>query len=274
MQVLKLPAIAGLIWVSAGFRLLFRQSLRMFSLIVMYLFGFVFVGSLATLIANALRPQGIDDELVVKGVVFCAGIFGPVLLMGYMEACRDVMRGERVSPLYILRGFQLPRASFLALLVLGLFQVTTLNVLLSLLPVQPITDLTVLAAGQAQRELSPSEDVIQLSVLVAMMMVLVTLWYAPMLAAWHGMRVGKSMFYSVAACWRNKGAFFMFGIGWMIAISVCFMAVSMIAVLLGKNELTYALLAIIMLLMAGAGYCSVYVTYSTVFVTENDRPAP
>jgi hypothetical protein len=274
MQVLKLPAIAGLIWVSAGFRLLFRQSLRMFSLIVMYLFGLLFVASFATLIANLLRPYGVEDELVLRVVVFCAGIFGPVLLMGYMAACRDVMRGERISPLYILRGFQLPRATFLSLLVLGLIQVTTLNVLLSLLPVQPITDLNVIAAGQAQRELTPSEAVIQLAVLIAMMLTLVTLWYAPMLAAWHDMRVGKSMFFSIAACWRNKGAFFMFGIGWMIAISFCVMALSMIAVLLGKNDLTYALVAVIMMLMTGAGYCSVYVTYSTVFVSDTDRPAP
>ena len=38
MQVLKLPAIAGLIWVSAGFRLLYQQMLRMFSVVVIYFF--------------------------------------------------------------------------------------------------------------------------------------------------------------------------------------------------------------------------------------------
>ena len=275
MQVLKLPAIAGLIWVSAGFRLLFQQALRMFSLIVMYFFAWMFVALLATIVGQAFGQQGNTSELVARIVVFGSSVFSPVLLIGYMQACRDIVQGERVSPLYLLRGFQLPRPAFLSLLVLGLIQISAFTLLIAVLPF-PDIDLSELAASAANTPMPAIDPHVILMRYLAMTLALVivmVLWYAPMLAAWHGMRVGKAIFFSIAACWRNKSAFLMFGVGWMIAGSFCAVVMGLVVTVFGMSTVSSALIALIVMVFLGAMYCSVYVTYSSVFVSAG-APAP
>ena len=34
-----------------------------------------------------------------------------------------------------------------------------------------------------------------------------SLWHAPVLVAWHGLRLTQALFFSGVACWRNKWAF-------------------------------------------------------------------
>ncbi len=37
-----------------------------------------------------------------------------------------------------------------------------------------------------------------------------TIWFAPVLCAWHGMTAGKALFFSFFACWRNRGPMVLF----------------------------------------------------------------
>ncbi|MDP0995369.1 hypothetical protein, partial [Klebsiella pneumoniae] len=37
--------------------------------------------------------------------------------------------------------------------------------------------------------------------------VAVLFWFAPLLVAWHGIPVGKALFFSWMAVWRNRAAF-------------------------------------------------------------------
>lgn len=275
MQVLKLPAIAGLIWVSAGFRLLYQQMLRMFSVVVIYFFVVLFINFLALWVGDQFPEHSEARELVPRVLTFMFAIFSPVLQIGYMEACRDIARGERISPLYFLRGFQLPRPAFLSLLAIGLFQVSALTLVLTVLPLPQNLEATLTAAAnQPAPVIDPQALLVQCAALAVVLVIMSVAWYAPMLAAWHGMRVGKAMFFSMAACWRNKTAFIMFGLGWTIAgfFSVVLMSLAIAA--LGNGALANALVAIMLMLLIGAMYCSVYVTYSTVFVPDTTPPAP
>jgi hypothetical protein len=44
-------------------------------------------------------------------------------------------------------------------------------------------------------------------------------WHAPALVHWGHVPPVKSLFFSWMACWRNKGAFLMFGLSWMALMS-------------------------------------------------------
>jgi hypothetical protein len=49
--------------------------------------------------------------------------------------------------------------------------------------------------------------------------VIVTMWFAPMLAGWHGLGVAKALFGSAVACWRNMGAFVVYGVAMAFLLS-------------------------------------------------------
>jgi len=275
MQALKLPALAGLIWISAGFRLMFQQFFRMFAIVLINFFLFVLAGTVAELADEAFKPLGADPELVGRVILFGLNIFSPVFLVGFMEACRGVTLGERISPLYCFRGFQLGRPAFNALLGLGLFQTSALTIASAFLPdtAQTSLDELIKNASSTAPAMDPHEMLIRFATIIPVVLVLALVWYAPMLAAWHGMRPIKAMFFSVAACWRNKTAFIMLGAGWMIILM--FLSSFMLALVaaMGLSNLSYALVTVFVLIMLGAMFCSGYVTYSTVFVPAPKGPA-
>lgn len=89
------------------------------------------------------------------------------------------------------------------------------------------------AAGQAEVDAILAEPGVgngTLFVLVAGTLLTVPFWHAPALVHWGGQAVGQSLFSSTLAVWRAKGAFLVYGLGW-IGIVVAFAVGS--ALLLG-----------------------------------------
>ncbi len=81
-----------------------------------------------------------------------------------------------------------------------------------------------------------------LASLVIYVPVAMMFWFAPVLTAWHDVPPVKAMFFSVVSCWRNKGAFVVYGALWMavsIGISV---GLSLLLSALGASEYGVALL--------------------------------
>jgi hypothetical protein len=275
MQALKLPAIAGLIWVSAGFRLMFKQFLRLFSVVIVYFFAFLLVMALAVILGDRMASIGIDANWVQRIVMFIAGIFSPTLSIGFMEACRSITLGERVSPTYFLRGFQVKRPALLALVGLGLFQMVALSLVTAVLPKSPDMSLDDLlkAATAPNPPIDTSSTLLQVIVLIPLMLITAALWYAPMLIAWQDMKPAKAMFFSLVACWRNKLAFLMFAAGWFMVSIFLAMLTTVLYSALGSSNVTETLLAMILMVTFGAIYSSIYVSYSTVFVVLPTPPA-
>jgi len=91
----------------------------------------------------------------------------------------------------------------------------------------------------------------------------IVLWYAPMLVYWQGYGASKAMFFSAAAVWRNRGAFMIYGLG-LVGCLVAAYAIAALLVLLGlafgAGKFSVALLAPFMT------YCTIYITYTSVFV--------
>jgi hypothetical protein len=276
MDVLKLPAAAGVAWIRGGFTLMFHQFIGFLMLVMTYLFAFVVAGYGANALGGLAGLIGADASVVGKTLDLGFAMLAPALAVGFMAACRAAAAGQRVTPAFILAGFRGGRKSLLSLLGLGVFQVTTLFLIQAALattqaPGAPDPDSFAALTSSFDTSGMSDEATAQLLLvrtvaLLARVAVSVVLWYAPVLVAWHGMRAVKSTFYSVAACWRNRGAFAIFGFGW-VALWLTVIGIVGIFGLLGLGDNARMLFWPIAPVMFAAMYCSIYVTYASVFVS-------
>ncbi len=85
-----------------------------------------------------------------------------------------------------------------------------------------------------------------LAVLVAMICYLpvaMLFWFAPILVAWHDFPPVKALFFSFVICWRNRGAFVIYGVLWIgIAFAVSFGLSALMQVLGAAQEMVLAVL--------------------------------
>lgn len=253
MQAASLPISAGWFWLKAGFLLFKRQPMAMFTWAV----GLAFL----LLIASAIPPIG---------PLFYIALMPSITVMT-LHACREIEAGRRVQPF----------ALFSALKALGLFRkllgmgglyiaAVTAAGLLILLPFSgDVSD--AIQQAQATNDSGVFFDALKLPIslfAIAYVTIAALFWHAPVLAAWHGMSLGKAMFFSGVACWRNKGAFVVYGI---CCFTIAF-GLDLLGGLLGSMGLPSALVGMIQMplsfLFAATLYCSFYPTYTTVFHAE------
>jgi len=79
-----------------------------------------------------------------------------------------------------------------------------------------------------------------------------TIWFAPVLCAWHGMTAGKALFFSFFACWRNRGPMILFlsallG-GFFLALVLCAAVVTALGA--GDRAAQYLLAPLPLLVLA------------------------
>ena len=193
MQILSLPYSSGAQWVRDGWRLIRRQPLGLAAMVVIYMF---------------VQFVPVSIPLPYVGVILL-GIVSPFVNLGLMGAFREVANTRVPTPMVFAQPLQnvpVRRVLFrLGLIHAGLL---LLAVVLVRLIVGPPT-------VPAEDDAVSLENLHLGTFLVFTLVyspVIVTMWFAPMLAGWHGLDVGKAMFGSAVACWRNKGAFVIYGI--------------------------------------------------------------
>lgn len=196
MQAHTLPASAGWRWLLGGFALFRRNPIVLGMLVIAYWFTLLllnvlpFVGSLAASLAI------------------------PGLSVGLMQAARNLERGEEIGIPTLYGSFKHnPRT---LMLLGGLYLLCTLGVLglSALFDGGALFGAMVSTQAEAKEALTP-EDLLMpmLTTLVLMTPVLMAYWFAPVLAAWHQLPLGKSLFFSFVACWLNWRAFLAYGVG-------------------------------------------------------------
>ena len=95
--------------------------------------------------------------------------------------------------------------------------------------------------------------------------ILMLTWFAPQLVAWHRQPVGKALFFSLFACWRNRWPFLVLG----LALAALVIAVSWLTSLLmglfgASPALGSMLLAPIALVLTSVAYSTQYPIYRAV----------
>lgn len=278
LQARSNPPWAGRRWLANGWRLVRMNPFGFAMLMVTFLSGIMLLdlalhGVIAVL--TGLLPGLSTRALAAVGSMLIA-ILIPGLWVGFMEACKAVLRKEPVHPQLLFKGYAIDQATSRALLVLGV--VYSVGLALALLIVTSI-DLPpgMLDGGAGPPQPLPPEiaDGLMLRIALAALVHLpftLLLWYAPLLVAWHRLAPLKAMFFSLAACWRNRWAFLVYGVSCMVFI----FGVSILGGLLRLAGLGPASVVVVMpmiFILVLTIYCSMYPSYVDVFVEEAD-PQP
>ena len=105
-----------------------------------------------------------------------------------------------------------------------------------------------------------------------LLIVLVTLlfWHAPLVVYRSNVGVAQALFASVMACWRNRGAFAMYGLAW--AVLPLLLAIVLVGFfsLIGQTQLAVLPLVPLLLMCSTAFYASLHFTMADCF--EFDAP--
>lgn len=286
MQALRLAATAGWQWVGAGWRTFRKQPFGFTALLFFYwlllLVASAAVSWLARGVGAALTVVSADTIAMIGGL--CVAALTPALTVGFLQACRAASQGLPVHPVLLFAPFRAGRQTVGRLVALGAIQMVALVLILLVTtggdafrpdvpdatPATPAGTATPPAAdapmSEADERALTREAIGRVEQGVAYLPVAMLMWYAPMLVAWHRLPVGKALFFSVVAVWRNRGAFVVYGLSWLgIWIALSF-AMTLVAVVLHfANFAAIAMAPLVMVLLTWM-YCSVYATYDTVFV--------
>ncbi|MDD2975810.1 BPSS1780 family membrane protein [Aquabacterium sp.] len=191
----------GYVWLRQGLQVSLRQS-------------FQFVGLLGLCVSAALLLIG----LPVVGPLLVVGCM-PLMWLGFMQATRKVLQGERFHPGVLFEAFKgadSPRRTLAQLA--GGYVMATLVVMQLAQLLGPGADevAAVFETAETAAELV-NHPLIQQDILWRVLLTLpvsLLFWHAPALILWARLSVSKALFFSIVACWRNLGAFAVYGLCW------------------------------------------------------------
>lgn len=255
----KLPAQAGWLWVKQGFTLFRKQPAEMSTLFMAYMFAMLILGLIP------LLGQVLPLFLV------------PIFSLGFLQACVNIEQGTRVFPNVLLTGFRSPARN-------RLLQLGGLYLLAAVLAIAASTLIDggvfwQAMSGQVELDAAAVRDSnMALAMLFAAAVytpAAMAFWYAAPLIAWHDMSVGKAVFYSWVAVYRQGRAFLTYGLAWAALGIVLPLIVSLLVTFIFQTALaTVMVLLPLSILLTVIMYCSFYPTYKQVFGTPSpDIPA-
>jgi hypothetical protein len=245
-----LPA-RGLAWLAEGWRMFRAAPFGWLVLVFAYLMG--------TMVLSAVRFVG---PLAVALLV-------PALSVGFMAASRAAWRRQPVDLAMLASGFRerLPAQLVLgAVYLVGFFGAIYGSALAdggSLVQV-------LLGAAPAAEEPGPDGAMaagLLLSVLLYLP-IMMLLWFAPVLVAWHGVSPVKALFYSAVAFWLNLRAFAVYALGLAAALFVIIGALTLVVALLPAGKSAAGVQSLILplaLVLLPTLFASYYASYRDVF---------
>ena len=95
--------------------------------------------------------------------------------------------------------------------------------------------------------------------------VAVLFWFAPLLVAWHGIPVGKALFFSWMTVWRNRAAFIVYGVLVAILLIAVPLFIDALFASSGANNIAPIIATPYRILVMAVLYCSFYATYRGCF---------
>jgi GNAT superfamily N-acetyltransferase len=249
----------GLFWVRQGLLMARKQPFNL-------------VGLLGMVACAALLLIG----LPIVGPLLVVGLM-PIVWMGFMLATRRALAGERVTPsVFIepLRSADSPRQAFAKLggaYVLATLVVMQLAQLLG--PGAEVLSDAFEAAKDTGEVLA--NPLVQQDVLWRMGLTLpvsLLFWHTPALVLWARMPVGKALFFSAVASWRNLGAFTVYGLAWGGVMVLLGLVTQLLGGLLGEPTVVSVLALSMGMWVAASFYASLYFTVIDCFDAPDADP--
>jgi len=278
-------AAAGLAWMQAGLRLFARRPLV---IVVLVAFGPLLNWTIGL--------------LPVVGTAFALVLF-PTISLGMLSVCRAVDEGALpglMSYLGVLRD----RVARWQLLKIGVYYSLIIGVLVTLwsflpaegngpapptaptlstppptaegttTPTMPANPNLAPAPSEPQGpdlSLTPMRAVMLLAAVVILVPLQMTIWFAPVLVAWHGMPATKALFFSFFACWRNRTAMvvYLLALFGLACIAVLAFA-ALVGLVNAKGPMAQLLLAPPPLLMLAITQTSTFAMYRDLVADGSD----
>lgn len=244
MKLNIVPARTGIQWVKLGMRTFLRQPLGLSGLFLLYM---------TVVISIAQIP--------VVGILV-GGLLVPAATLGLMAATDEAAKGRFPMPTVLLSAFRAGRQRVQAMLLLGV--IYTAGSFLA-------SSVAGLIAGE--RASATDAGGIDLATILALVLhtpLFLMFWHAPALVHWHGVTPVKSLFFSLVACFRNFGAFMVYGIGWLLMFLAVGTAFGLLGGLIGGQSMARAVMMPVALVMAAMFSTSMFFTFRDSFVATPD----
>lgn len=251
MQARIVETAGGARWLAEGWRLFRAAPLQWIALTFAYMMIMVLM-SVVPLIGTA-------GFLVIY----------PALTVGLMAAARAASKRTTIEFGMLFEGF---RQGLRVQLVLGAIYLACSIVVFAGIALadqeQKLRTLLVAGAGQ---ELEVSDLAAPLGALAALYTpMLMMFWFAPQLAAWHGVSAAKALFFSFVACVMNWRAFLLYGLVTLFAIVAIAGGLRLIFALTdaAPTGVPLPVLLLVVVLLLPTFFASFYASYREVFGVE------
>lgn len=251
MRAQTLPGTAGLQWIIGGFAL-FRRSPPLLGMLVLTYW-------LTVLFLNIIPFLG----------AVIASLAIPGLSVGLMQASRNIERGQPIGVQTLFGGLrQNPRT----LVALGAFYLCCTLGVLGLSALVDGGDLVrfMLSSSRDERAALAEADLSGAAMFVMLLMtpVMMAYWFAPVLAAWHGLSLSKSLFFSFMACKLNWRPFLAYGAVLMLVAGILpgvLLGILLVLFPTAQNLVMALVVMPLVLIVAPAVFASFYVCYRDIF---------
>jgi hypothetical protein len=247
----RVPAARGARWLAEGWRMFRAAPLGWLSLVFAY-----------WLVMTVI-------SLVPYVGVILASVLVPAFSVGFMAASRAAARGQPVELAMLLAGF---RERLPAQIVLGVLYLASLALVIG---GSALADDGMLARWLLTGHRPAETDAEGNALLGALALsaalyapVMAMFWFAPLLAAWHGMAPVKALFYSFFASLMNWRAFLAYGAVVGVVLFLLPSALLLVLVLLSGGTLRLQPMALVLplaLIMLPTLFASFFASYRDVF---------
>lgn len=263
LRLQTVPARQGFLWVRQGFRLFLRRPLVFTLLLAAFLFAAMVL----------LMVPGAGVLLVLMAL--------PLVSLGFMIAARRSLADEAVGPAVFLDGLRGPAPARKAMVWL-LMVYALANLLVMLLSdavdggrfeaLQVAMSGDKAADAEALAGLLGDPRLLWGMLLRLGLTALISLpfWHAPALVHWQGQGVAQALFISSVACWRNRAALMVYGLGWVALVMLFSLLANTLVALLGEPRLLALAAMPAGLMFSTAFYASLYFIYVDCFVQAGD----
>ncbi|KVQ78043.1 hypothetical protein KTE60_16580 [Burkholderia multivorans] len=263
MQLIEVPAKTGYVWFRQGIWLFRRNPLAFITLFFTYLLAITLVSMVP--IVGAALPL----------------LFIPGIAVGFMAACRDTVAGKSVMPTILVDGFRsYGSVATQRLLVLGVIYVVSMILVFAASSVMDggvLFHLMMGATGDANPapEALAAQGTLGALLLATLLYVPVAMlfWFAPVLIAWHDIPPAKALFFSIVSCWRNRGAFLVYGLLWFGVALGTSLGLSLLLQALGAAAYALTIMMPVTIIIVTMLYCSFYATYRGCFGVQEPGAA-
>jgi hypothetical protein len=245
MKLQMVPAKQGARWVKLGIATFFKQPLALSGLFLMFLAA-MSVLNMVPLIGTALAL------MLLPGTTL--GLMASILISAFRAGRQQMRAMMKLGGIYAVG----------VLLILAVSAAVDGGSFAKLY----------LMGGSVTPELvqDPGFQGAALTAIALYIPLSLMFWHAPALVHWHGISPGKSLFFSLVACWRNFLTFTVYSLVWMATFVGTGLVVATIASMVGGAALATTLLFPITMLMASMFFTSMYFTFRDCFEATLGEP--